>query len=68
MHYGDCLLKMGRTSEAEEVLTQMYFGLSDAFGPSHGSTMDVAELLVMLYEAEGQPEKAAEYRAEPESN
>ena len=68
MHYGDCLLKMGRTSEAEEVLTQMYVGLRDALGPSHSSTMEVAELLVGLYEAEGQPEKAAKYRAEPESN
>ncbi len=54
---------MGRISEAEEVLTQAYLGLSDAFGASYGSTMEVAEHLVELYEAEGQPEKAAEYRA-----
>ncbi len=65
-HYGSCLLKMGRTSEAEEVLTQTYLGLSDALGPSHDSTIEVAELLVELYEAQGQAEKSAEYRAKLE--
>jgi len=65
-HYGVCLLKMGRISEAEEVLTQTYLGLSDALGPSHDTTIEVAEHLVGLYEAEGRAEKAAEYRAKLE--
>jgi len=62
-HYGHSLLKTGRISEAEEVLTQAYQGLSDTFGASYGSTKEAAGHLVELYKAQGQPEKAAEYRA-----
>ena len=62
-HYGQSLLRIGRISEAEEILTQAYRGLSDTFGASDRRAKEVAGYLVELYEARGRPEKAAEYRA-----
>ncbi len=67
-HYGVCLHRMGRTAEAEEVLLESYLGLTDSVGASHDETRQVARQLVEFYEAEGRPEKAAEYRAVPVVN
>jgi len=63
-HYGACLLKAGRYSEAEEILTLAYLGLSDTLGESHVSTLEVAQHLVDLYESQGKPLMADKYRVE----
>ena len=63
-HFGTCLLHAGRFSEAEETLIQAHLGLSETLGKSHVHTLEVARHLVDLYESQGDPLKAAEYRAE----
>ena len=63
-HYGACLLKAGKISEAEKILILAYQGLSDTLGESHDNTLEVAQHLVDLYESQGDPVNAAKYRLE----
>ncbi|MCG8404983.1 MAG: serine/threonine-protein kinase [Phycisphaerales bacterium] len=59
---GDCLIELGRYSEAEEYLTQSQPVLKADFGPAHKNTLAGRDRLVRLYEAWGQPDKAAEWK------
>ncbi len=66
LSYTDCLLKMERFEETEQLLLECFTGLTDTLGAQHHRTRGAAERLVTLYEAWGRPEEAAKY-AEPPS-
>jgi len=67
--YGAALTALGRHEEAEGVLLEAYEIVSKAAGPGNVQTLKVARDLAILYDAWGQPEKAAPWRdkATPES-
>ncbi len=66
-YYGDCLTKMKRLDDAEQQLTAALSTLRDALGDDHERTQLVAGFLADLYEASGEPAKAADYRPKPKS-
>ncbi|MFH0982883.1 MAG: hypothetical protein V2A79_15280, partial [Planctomycetota bacterium] len=59
---GRCLTDLGRYAEAEALLLAAYAGEARMRGEDHENTRDSVESLIALYEAWGQPDKAAEYR------
>ncbi len=61
--YGVCLTLMKRYGEAEEHLLDSYNIMKTVFGQEHDWTNIVVENLVKLYDAQGNSEKADEYRA-----
>ena len=64
-HLGECLTKMKRYADAEQELLQAHpiLNTDAAVGPHHRRTRLAVERLVLLYEAWGKPDKAAEYGA-----
>ena len=66
-HLGDCLIKLKRYREAEEQLLAAYAGLKIARGEQHALTRKTVSRLIQLYEAWGKSDKAAPYRALPQS-
>lgn len=60
--YGACLTKLSRYPEAEEELLAAHAGLKSTMGAGHERTQTAVNRLIDLYEAWGQPTKAAEYR------
>jgi hypothetical protein len=62
---GRCLMALRRYGEAEPLLLAAYDRLrADGVGSPH-SVGEVAKRIVELYEASGEPEKAAEWRDKP---
>ncbi len=60
---GDLLIQLGRLEEAEQLLVESYEALAAS---QRGSRVDAArERLAVLYEAKGQPDRAAEVRRQP---
>ena len=59
---GACLLGLGRYDEAEPLLTESYALLLDQRGPDDANTNTVRHHLINLYNAWGQPDKAAVYQ------
>jgi eukaryotic-like serine/threonine-protein kinase len=66
-YLGGCLLKLQRYREAEEQLLLAHDGLKTARGEQHALTRKAVSRLIELYEASGQPAKAAPYRALPQA-
>lgn len=64
-HLGACLIKLKRYREAEEQLLAAYAGLKATRGEQSEFTRQTVSRLIELYEAWGQPAKAADYRALP---
>jgi non-specific serine/threonine protein kinase/serine/threonine-protein kinase len=62
-HYARALAALGRHTEAETFLLEVYEGLRDLRGADHDSTQAAVTALIELYESWGKPEKAAQYRA-----
>jgi serine/threonine protein kinase/Tfp pilus assembly protein PilF len=60
---GDCLTKLGRYRDAEALLQSSYEALQKARGASTKQKRKALDRLVQLYEASGQAEKAAAWRA-----
>ena len=52
-----------RFSDAEDHFITAYEGYRKILGEEHPFTQESLQLLVVLFEAWGKPEKAAEYRA-----
>jgi tetratricopeptide (TPR) repeat protein len=61
--YGVCLTELGQYDEAEAELLAAYEGEARIRGEDHEKTRRCIESLIALYDAWGQPDKAAEYRA-----
>ncbi len=63
---GACLLGQGRFAEAEPLLIRGYQELltSPYAGPGHRTTQDALSRIVSLYEAWGQTDRVAEFRAD----
>lgn len=59
---GACLTTQGRFQEAESHLTASYAALKSKRGESAPPTLESLARLIALYEAWGNPEKAADYR------
>ena len=62
-HYGACLSRMGRHAEAEPVLLQAFQELERRLNDDDIQVRRARDRLVDLYEAWGNPEEAAKYRA-----
>jgi serine/threonine protein kinase len=61
--HAECLVKLGRFSQAELPLLTSYEDLNSLYGDEHTATVDVIGRLVQLYQAWGKPSEAAEWRA-----
>jgi serine/threonine protein kinase len=59
--HGECLMKLGRSAQAELPLLASYEDLKTLFGDEHNYTMEATRRLVQLYEAWGKPAEAAEW-------
>ncbi len=59
---GDCVLRLGWVDEAEPLLVESYPVLKAKFGQSEEHTTRAIRRLVRLYDALGEPGRAAEYR------
>ena len=59
---GECLTDLRRYDEAEPLLLKSYKTIFDYKGNSTKLAQQALRRLVKLYEAEGKPEKAAQYR------
>jgi serine/threonine protein kinase/tetratricopeptide (TPR) repeat protein len=57
-----CLADQRRFAEAETLLLSSYSSLAAQYAPSHPRVAGVVERLSVLYDAWGQPQKAAEWR------
>ena len=62
-HYGACLAKLARYEESEAHLLASYNVLESSLGAQHAHTVEIAALLVELYESLGASDKAAAWRA-----
>ncbi len=62
-HLGDCLTKLGRYAEAEVELLEAHRVLEAALGRSHRRTTRAVDRLVALYEAWGDADAVAIWRA-----
>ena len=60
---GECLTRMGRYASAEPLLVNSYGIISREFGAQHGRARVALRRVIELYDAWGETEKAAEYRA-----
>ncbi|MEM7352623.1 MAG: tetratricopeptide repeat protein, partial [Acidobacteriota bacterium] len=60
---GACETARGRFAEAERLLLDSYRTLAAQRGEANFRTREAHQRLVELYDAWGQPERAAEYRA-----
>jgi tetratricopeptide (TPR) repeat protein len=63
MLLGRCYEKLDRLPEAEAELLRAHEILVAALGPANERTRQAAEGLAALYERDGKPEQAAEWRA-----
>jgi non-specific serine/threonine protein kinase/serine/threonine-protein kinase len=59
---GACLAAESRYPEAEALLIHAHAGLESSRGPDHARTVETRQRLVALYEAWGQPDRAAAWR------
>ncbi len=64
MILGYCLLKLGRYAEAEPLLVNSY-QLLQSKEPQRKRTQKALQRVVVLYEAWGKADRAAQYRALP---
>ena len=64
---GECLAAMKRFEEAETLLTESYATLRAKRGETDMCRRRAAARILNLYQAWGQPDKAAPYRAESSS-
>ena len=62
-HLGDCLTKAGRYDEAERELLEAHRVFTATLGEKHDRTIKCVKRLTALYEAWGNPTKAAQWRA-----
>ena len=62
---GSCLKARGRYPEAETLMLHGYEGLKSSRGEANEVTVEARQRLVVLYEAWGKPEKAAQHEASP---
>jgi tetratricopeptide (TPR) repeat protein/predicted Ser/Thr protein kinase len=62
---GECLITLGRLSEAETVLLESHRRLVALRGPAANAARSAAERLARLYVLMGHPERAAMYRPAP---
>ena len=60
---GACLVAKGQFREAEGLLLLGYEGLRSSLGDTHERTVEARRRLAALYEAWGQPGRAAAFRA-----
>ena len=65
--HGECLAKLGRFEEAEELLDKGYAGIRDSHTLGDADTQAAAQRLIDLYQEWGKPAEAARWRAELES-
>jgi len=56
-------LAQRRYAESEQLALRAYPAMLDSLGPTHQRTVRIMQVLVDLYDAWGQPQKAAEWRA-----
>ena len=61
--YGGCLTMQGDYHGAEDLLLPSSSSLLAELGETHSRAQEAVTRIVLLYEAWGKPEKAAEYRA-----
>jgi serine/threonine protein kinase/tetratricopeptide (TPR) repeat protein len=61
---GGCLVLARRYPEAETLLRDSYAALAASAGPGSPETRTALQRMVTLYDAWGQPDKAAHYRSE----
>ena len=60
---GECLTALKRLDEAEPLLLKAYPIIKSARGEKHRQTLEALNRIIGLYEAKGQPDKPAKYRA-----
>jgi len=60
---GKCLVMLEKFQQAESVLTATFNGLRETAGLDDGTTQDVIQTLVGLYESWNKPDEAERYRA-----
>ncbi|MCP4246449.1 MAG: serine/threonine protein kinase [bacterium] len=60
---GECLTALGRYEEAEALLLESYSRLAPQEGEENDEARQACERIAALYEAWGEPERAAEWRA-----
>jgi len=60
---GKCLVTPKKFKVAESVLTAAFDGLRETAGLDDGTTQDVIQTLVGLYESWSKPDEAEKYRA-----
>ena len=56
-------LAQRRYGESEQLALRAYPAMLDSVGPTHQRTVRIMQVLADLYDAWGQPQKAAEWRA-----
>ncbi len=61
---GECFRAVGRHADGEASLLRAHTLLASALGPRHHRCEKVASLLVELYDAMGNPDKAAQWRSQ----